>query len=143
MAADLDVEPVDDRFQGVDERQGVVHHLRRDGGQFQGGEPFPARPAPAPSRPVTAVVGQDRVDPVLQQRPQPDQLRPVPQQRPQLADGGRRDPRLGQQVGAQQLGQGRGVDLVFSELAIGHSLMLFVGFIAGMGAGWQAARPMW
>jgi len=43
------------------------------------------------------------VDPVLQQRPQPDQLRPVPQQRPQLPDGGRRDPRLGQQVGAQQL----------------------------------------
>jgi len=56
------------------------------------------------------------VDPVLQQRPQPDQLRPVPQQRPQLPDGGRRDPRLGQQVGAQQLRQDRGVELVFSEL---------------------------
>jgi hypothetical protein len=76
---DLGVESAGDRFQGVDERQGVGDHLRRDGGQLQRGEPFPARPAPAAGRPVVAVVGQDRVDPVAQQRPQPDQLRPVPQ----------------------------------------------------------------
>jgi hypothetical protein len=62
-----------------------------------------------------AVVGQDGVDPVAQQRPQPDQLDAVPQQRPQLAYRGRRDPRLGQQVRAEQLRQDRGVDLVFSE----------------------------
>ena len=56
------------------------------------------------------VVGQDGVDPVAQQRPQPDQLDAVPQQRPQLAYRGRRDPRLGQQVRAEQLRQDRGVD---------------------------------
>ena len=79
VLADLQVEPAGDRFQGVDERQGVADHLRRDGGQVQRGEPFAARPAPAAGWPVVAVVSQDRVDPVLQQRPQPHQLRPVPQ----------------------------------------------------------------
>jgi hypothetical protein len=58
------------------------------------------------------MVGQDRVDPVAQQRPQPHQLDAVPQQRPQLAHLQRRDPRLRQQVRAQQLRQDRGVDLV-------------------------------
>jgi hypothetical protein len=58
------------------------------------------------------VVGQHGVDPVAQQRPQPHQLDPVPQQRPQLAHRGRRDPRLRQQVRAQQLRQNLGVDLV-------------------------------
>ena len=50
-----------------------------------------------------AVVGEYRVDPVAQQRPQPHQLRPVPQHGPQLADLQRRDPRFRQQIGAQQL----------------------------------------
>ena len=64
-----------------------------------------------------AVVGQHGVDPVAQQRPQPDQLDPVPQQGPQLAHRGRRDPRLRQQVRAQQLGQDLGIDLVFFNRA--------------------------
>jgi hypothetical protein len=116
VAADLGVEPVDDRLQGVDERQGVGDDLAGDRGQVQGGEPGPARAAPAALWPAMAVVGQDGVDPVAQQRPQPHHLRPVPQQRPQLADIGRGDPRLRQQVRAEQLRQDRGVDLVFSEL---------------------------
>jgi hypothetical protein len=45
-------------------------------------EASPARAAPAALGPVVAVVGEDRVDPVAQQGPQPDQLRPVAQQRP-------------------------------------------------------------
>ena len=89
------------------------------------------------------MIGGHRVDPVAQAGAEADQADPVPQQRAELADLRRGDPRFGQQVGAQQLRQDGGVDLVFSELAIRHSLMLFVGFIAGMGAGWQAARPMW
>jgi hypothetical protein len=59
-----------------------------------------------------AVVGQDGVDPVAQQRAQPHQLRPVPQHRPQLAHRRRRDPGLRQQVSAQQLRQDRRIDLV-------------------------------
>jgi hypothetical protein len=124
VAADLGVEPVDDRLQGVDERQGVGDHLRRDGGQVQGGEPGPARPAPAARRPAVAMVGQDRVDPVAQQRPQPHHLRPVPQQRAELAHLRRRDPRLGQQVSAQQLRQDRGVDLVVLQPRRGDGLAL-------------------
>ena len=63
-----------------------------------------ARPGPLqqPGQAV-AVVGQDGVDPVAQQGPQPDQLRPVPQHGPQLADLQGGDPRLWQQVRAQQL----------------------------------------
>jgi hypothetical protein len=49
----------------------------------------------------------------------------VPQQRAELADLRRGDPRLGQQVRAQQLRQDRRVDLVFSELAICHLVVLF------------------
>jgi hypothetical protein len=64
-----------------------------------------------------AVIGQDRVDPVAQQRAQPHQLRPVPQQRPQLAHLRRGDPRLRQQVGAQQLRQGGGIQRVFFSRA--------------------------
>jgi hypothetical protein len=57
----------------------------RDRRQLQRGQPPPTRPAhPAALRPAMAVTGTDRVDPVAQQRPQPDQLRPVPQHRPQL-----------------------------------------------------------
>jgi hypothetical protein len=72
--------------------------------------------------PPVTVIGQDCVDPVAQQCPEPDQLRPVPQHRPQLADGGRGDPRLRQQVGAQQLRQGRGVDLVVLQPRRGDGL---------------------
>ena len=113
------VEPVDRLLERVDHRQGVVDDLAGDNGQLESGQPPAARPAPAALRPPVTVIGQDRVDPVAQQCPEPDQLRPVPQHRPQLADGGRGDPRLRQQVGAQQLRQGRGVDLVFSELRNG------------------------
>jgi hypothetical protein len=56
------------------------------------------------------------VDPVTQLGAQPDQADPVPQQRAELADPRRGKPGLGQQVGAQQLRQNGGVDLVFSEL---------------------------
>jgi len=47
------------------------------------------------------------VDPVAQLGAQPDQAGPVPQQGAELADRLRSDPRLGQQVCPQQLGQGR------------------------------------
>ena len=51
------------------------------------------------------VVGDDGVDPVAQQGPQPHQRHPVAQQRPQLAHRRRGDPRLRQQVRPQQLGE--------------------------------------
>ena len=108
VAADLGIEPAGDRFQGAGQRQGVGDHLRRDGGQLQRGEPFPARPAPVPGRPVVAVVGQHGVDPVLQQvrsRTSCARCRSSARSWPHLR---RRDPRLGQQVGAQQLRQDRG-----------------------------------
>ena len=52
------------------------------------------------------------MDPVTQLRAEPDQADPVPDHRAELADGRRGDPRLRQQVRAEQLRQGRGVDLV-------------------------------
>ncbi len=120
----LPVEPVDRLLQGVDQRQGVLDDLAGDRGQLQRGQPGPARAAPAAARPAVTVVGQDRVDPVAQQRPQPHQLRPVPQQRPQLAHRRRGDPRLRQQVGAQQLRQDRRVDLVVLQPRRGDRLAL-------------------
>ncbi len=80
--AHLRVQPVDGLLQGVHQRQGVVDDLAGDRRQLQRGEPPAARAAPAARRPAVAVVGQDRVDPVAQQGPQPDQLRPVPQHAP-------------------------------------------------------------
>ena len=71
-----------------------------------------------------AVVGQDGVDPVAQQGPQPDQLGPVPQQRPELAHRRRRDPRLRQQVRAQQLRQDRRIGLVVLQPGRGDRLAL-------------------
>jgi len=68
------------------------------------------------------VVGQDGVDPVAQQRPQPHQLDPVPQQRPQLAHLRRGDPRLRQQAGAQQLRQDRSVHLIVLQPGRGDRL---------------------
>ena len=110
--ADLDIEPVDRDLQGIDQRQVVLDHLPRDRRERERGEPAPAGPAPAAGRPVMTVVGQDSVDPVAQQRPQPHQLGAVPQQRPQLPHRRRRDPRLREQVRAEQLRQDRGVDLI-------------------------------
>jgi len=58
------------------------------------------------------VVGGDRVDPVTLLGAEPDQAGPVPQQPAQLTHVRRGDPRLRQQVRAQQLRQDRGVDFV-------------------------------
>jgi hypothetical protein len=76
------------------------------------GQPAAAGPGQVAAGPVEAEVGDHRVDPVLQQGAQPDQPGPVPQQRAQLPDRQRRNPRLREQVRAQQLRQGRGIDLV-------------------------------
>jgi hypothetical protein len=62
------------------------------------------------------------VDPVAQQGPQPHQLGPVAQQRPQLPDRGRRDPRLRQQVRAQQLPQDCRIHLVVLQPGRGDRL---------------------
>ena len=59
----LPVEPVDHGFQRVDQAEVVADQLAGHGG-FQGGEPGPARAAPAPGRPVMTMLGQHRVDPV-------------------------------------------------------------------------------
>ena len=102
-------------------RQSVT--ISRDtGGQVQLGQPAAARPGPVAGGPVIAVVGGDRVDPVAQLGAEPDQAGPVPQQRPELAHLRRRDPRLGQQVRAQQLRQDRGVDLVVLQPRRGDRL---------------------
>jgi hypothetical protein len=69
VPAHLLVEPVDPDLQRVDHRQVVLDHLAGHRRQFQAAEPGPARAAPAPDRPVLAVIGQDGVDPVAQQRP--------------------------------------------------------------------------
>jgi hypothetical protein len=112
MGAQLAVEPLNHRRQAVDGRQAVGDNLPRGGGQVELGQPAAARAGPVAGRPVIAVVGGDRVDPVAQLRAQPDQADPVPDQRAELPHLRRGDPRLEQQAGAQQLGQGRGVDLV-------------------------------
>jgi hypothetical protein len=68
------------------------------------------------------VVGGDRVDPVPQLGAEPDQADPVPYQRAELADRLRGDPRFGQQVRPQQLGQDRRVDLVVLQPRRGDRL---------------------
>ena len=70
-------------------------------------EASPARPGPLQQPAGRVMIGHDGMDPVAQQGPQPRQLDPVAQQRPQLADSGQGDPRLRQQVHAQQLRQDR------------------------------------
>ena len=52
-----------------------------------------------------AVVGEHCVDPVAQLGAQPDQLNPMPQHRPELTHRRWGDPRLGEQIRAQQLGE--------------------------------------
>ena len=95
---DLPVQPVDRLLQDIHQRQAVLDDFTGSGEQLQRGEPLAARAASAALRAAMTVIGQDRVDPVAQQRPQPHQLRPVPQQRPQLAHLDRGDPRLRQHI---------------------------------------------
>jgi hypothetical protein len=64
------------------------------------------------------------VDPVAQQGAQPHQLRTVPQQRPQLPHLRRGDPRLRQQIRAQQLSQDRRINLVVLQPGRGDRLAL-------------------
>jgi hypothetical protein len=103
--------PVSGARPSMTARQWVT--ISRDEGGRPGSASQP-RPGPDPvaGGPVVAVVGGDRVDPVGQLGAEADQAGPVPQQRAELADPRRGDPRLGQQVCAQQLRQDRGVDLV-------------------------------
>jgi len=116
VGVQLAVDPVDQRRQAVDHRQAVGNDLPRRRRQVQLGQPAATRPGPVARAAVIAVVGGHRVDPVAQLGAQADQADPVPQQRAELADPRRGKPGLGQQVGAQQLRQNGGVDLVFSEL---------------------------
>ncbi len=118
----LTVDPVDHRRQAVDDRQAIGDDLPRCRRQVQLGQPAAAGPGPVAGRPVIAVVGGDRVDPVPQLGAEADQADPVPQQRAELADLRRGDPRLGQQVRSQQLRQNRGVDLVVLQPGRGDGL---------------------
>jgi hypothetical protein len=90
------------------DRQGVGHDLPGDRGQVELGQPAAAGPGQVAAGPVVAEVGDHRVDPVLLPGAQPDQPGPVPQQGTELPHRRRRDPRLREQVRAQQLRQGRG-----------------------------------
>jgi hypothetical protein len=104
--ADLGVQGCDRAGQGIDQRQVILDHLAGSGRQVQAGQPGAAGAARLPGRAVIAVVGGDGVDPVAHQGAQPHQLDAVAQQcaqRPHLRRG---DPRLGEQVGAQELRQG-------------------------------------
>jgi len=68
------------------------------------------------------VVRGDRVDPVPLLGAEADQADPVPDQGAELADLRRGDPRLGQQVRAEQLRQDGGVDLVVLQPRRGDRL---------------------
>jgi hypothetical protein len=85
MLVQLAVDPVDQYCQGVDDRQAVGDDLSRRRRQVQLGQPAAARPGPVAGRPVIAVVGSHRVDPVAQLGTQPDQAGPVPQHGAELA----------------------------------------------------------
>jgi hypothetical protein len=122
VGAHLGTEPVDRCLQRVDQPQAVLDHLPGRRGQIEPGQPVAARAAPAAPGPVLPVVGEHRLDPVAQQRPQLDQLNPVPQQHAELAHRRRSDPRLRQQIRAQQLGQDVRVDLVVGQPGRGDRL---------------------
>jgi len=112
MLVQLAVQPLDHRRQAVDDRRAVRDDLPRRRRQIQLGQPAPSRPGSVTGGPVTAVVGGHRVDPVTLPGAEPDQAGPVPQQRAELPNLWRGEPRLREQVRAQQLRQDRGVDLV-------------------------------
>jgi hypothetical protein len=103
VGVQLAVDPVGQRRQAVDDGQAVGDDLPRGRRQVELGQPAAARPGPVAGGPVVAVVGGDRVDPVAQAGAEADQADPVPDQRAELPDVRRGDPRLGQQVRAQQL----------------------------------------
>ena len=71
----LPVEPVDRDLQGIDQGQ-VVLTTSRDAAVRSSARVSRGPSAPAAGRPVMTMVGQDGVDPVARQGPQPDQLNP-------------------------------------------------------------------
>jgi hypothetical protein len=93
-------------IQRVDQGQVVIGDQPRRRRQLLPGQSGPSRAAPQLVLAVQAMIGEDRVDPVLRRGPQPHQHHPVAQQPPQLPHLARGDPRLGQQIGTQQLRQG-------------------------------------
>jgi len=115
VLAQLRVDPADLRAQGAGERQAASHDFPWHDGQAQLGEPAAAQPGPVTAGPVIPMAGGHRVDPVAQLGAEPGQTGPVAQQRAELPHRRRGDPRLGQQVRAQQLRQDRRVHLVFSR----------------------------
>jgi hypothetical protein len=85
----------------------------------------------------------DRVDLALEPRADPDEGCPHPDQPAELADLGWRDPRLGQEVSAQEVGEGRGVDRVVLDPTgtdrLGRERMGHVGLDARVGE--QVGEP--
>ena len=102
VGVQVPVEPVDQSCQGADDRQAAGDDLPRRRRQARLGQPAAARPGPDAGGPVRAVAGGDGVDPVAQLGAEPDQADPVPDQGAEPADPRRGEPRLGQQVRAQQ-----------------------------------------
>src|SRR6266702_806245 len=90
-------------------RQSVTISRDTEGRSSSASQP---RPGPVAGGPVIPMIGGDRMDAVTQLGAEPDQAGPVAQQRAELPHRLWGDPRLRQQVGAQQLRQDRGVDLI-------------------------------
>jgi hypothetical protein len=114
-SAQVTLEPGHDRVERVDDGQAVVDDRACDRGQGEAGEPGPAGDRPQPLLDPDAAVGEHGVDAVAQRRGDLDERDPVAQQGALVAHGVGGDPGLGQQVGAQQVRQGSGVDLVVLE----------------------------
>jgi hypothetical protein len=91
-------------------------------GRGQLGQEGPPGRTPQRLLDADAAVGQDRVHSALERGGHPDQRGPVAQQATLVADGLGGDPGLGQQLGAQQLVQGAGIDPVVLEPGRGDCL---------------------
>ena len=104
------IRPVTGARPPVTARQSAT--ISRDtGGRTRPGQPAAARAGQVAAGPVVAEIGHHRVDPVTLLGAEPDQPGPVPEQRAELAHLCRGDPRLREQVRAQQLRQDRGAGL--------------------------------
>jgi hypothetical protein len=106
------LQPGDQRTDRIDQGQAVGHDgpLHRRQGKLS--QQDPTGRAPQRLLDDDAPVGQDRVHPALEGGGDPDQRGSVAQQGALVADSLGSDPGLGQQLSAQPVGQGSGIDLV-------------------------------
>ena len=120
---DVGLQPLDGNRQGVEHAAAVIDHQSVHVSNPRCGEPLLTFVAPEllPLH-LESLVGQHRMDAVLERGPHAHERRPMPQQHAQVAHLLGRDPGLGQQLRAQQMGEHPGIHLVVLQPGRGDRL---------------------